>query len=292
MLTDDTKLKNQVDIYISMGKYNQAIDVLKEMLSNNPNNCRYLYLIGFCHHMIDKDEAALMYCYESLKNGSTGDCHYLLGMIYKKLSKLNKAKEHYLECLRINPLEASALSSLALIMLEVGNKKEALKYLKKAEEIDPLDIDVLCDILEFHTTKKNKKYQKEALQKFLENSQNEFDKLVALGVYNLSNNRFLKARDFFRQAYVLNPTNKTLLGFLEKTSRPSQWLLIPLIPLAKTKRPGIVLLMGLVALMIIANTPIIKGAFTILYYSYISYIVYIACVGLLLDFIEKHIRKK
>lgn len=274
MIYEDTqRALNEIKLYISMGKYQQSIAILKDQLSINPNSSIMLYLMAFCLHNVEQNEEAIKYCKSCLENGLIEDCHSLLGDIYKDLSQFEKAEEHYIECLRINPQNASALSSYGMLMLKNGNHKKAFELLKEAKKIAPEDEIVLRDIFMFHIEKGNKKTQLNALQRYLNVANSEFDKLIYIGTYNITNGKHYLARENFRQAFMINPTNKHLLELLDEVNMTCHWFFFPVRLLQKFGSPSF-LLLGFAIFIVLGLTPINPKLLNVIGQIYIFFVFY------------------
>jgi protein O-mannosyl-transferase len=98
--------KRSYDFY-QQGKYNEAIKDINEMMSINPFGKS-----GYLNN--------LALCYEGLGNN-------------------DKAKEYYIEAVKIDSSNANALSGLAGSYLKTGDKKKAVDYYKKVLIINPND---------------------------------------------------------------------------------------------------------------------------------------------------------
>lgn len=265
---------HEVSIYIDMHRYEQALDKLKTILSYNPTHGRALYLTALCYTNTGYNDEALELCTESLQNGfSAEDCYYLMGSIYKDRNQFAKAEEHYLACLHINPLKASAISSYALLMLKTGHKKKAKKLIDEAMKIDPSNEIVLHNVFIYCIYSGNKKAQTDSLQKYVNNTSNDVWKLISIGTYNKHNKKYTLARENFREAFLLDPTNYDLLSLLEEMDILTHWFFFPYRLIQKAGGTGVVFL-GFVLVIIIGCTFIPPALTKIIIWLFLLFNIY------------------
>ena len=62
--------------------------------------------------------------------------HYYAGVAFYHIGQLDKAEEHFKNALKIKKAYSPALYDLACVFTKMGNKEEALDYLRKAIVID------------------------------------------------------------------------------------------------------------------------------------------------------------
>ncbi|QAA33486.1 tetratricopeptide repeat protein [Clostridium manihotivorum] len=264
----------EVETYINMGRYDQAVNKLEPLISLDPNNGRMLYYLALCYYNLDIDEEAIELCQQSLSNGfSAEDCHFLLGCIYRELAKYKEAAEHYSECLRINPKNARALSSYGTVMLKTGNDKKALQLISEALQIAPSDDIVLRHMFVYNMSKGRKRHQLNSLQKYLNSENNEVSKLTHIGVFNMHNKNYPLARENFRQAFLLDPTNPNVLRLLEEMDILTNWFFLPH-RLIQKAGGAVVVYLGFVIIFILTMN--IKGATIhwILIITYLTFVLY------------------
>lgn len=247
------KILNEATIYMDMHRYEQALSKLKQLLSYGPNNGRALYLMSLCYFNLNQNEKSLEFCNESLNNGfSASDCQYLLGRIYTNLLNYAKAEDHFLECLNINPKQASALSYYGILMLRTRRYKKALKLMNEAMEIDPTNEIVLHNMFVYYMNTGYKKRQIDSLESYVNTASNEISKLINIGLYNVHIKDYPTARENFRQAFLLDPTNQYTLDLLEEIDLLSHWLFIPYRLMYKAGGP-LVFIVGFILFEIIGR---------------------------------------
>lgn len=250
----DQKTYQEVLHYIQIGRYEQAQDSLVRLIGVDPNNGELLYLMACCCYGLEKSEDAFLYCSEALKNGfSAEDCNSLLGSIYIDLNRYVEAEQCMLEALRLNPQNASLLARYGYLMLKTGHEKKAKKLMEEALRIEPDDEEVLKYNFYYYLAKNKKTEQMEVLHQYFIYSNNEVRKLIHLGLANLFSKNYKSARENFREAFLLDPTNEAILELLRETDYNSNFLFLPQRIILKIGGPAVAWI-AVMALLFILNT--------------------------------------
>ena len=117
-----------------------AIDYFGKALSFDEKNeeARNNLAATFIHH--DRFENALTHYTELLKQSPNDtEYNYNAGVAQMALGHLDKATEHFNTVLDHQPHHFAALTNLAAIKLRINQRDDAIKYLTKANQINPND---------------------------------------------------------------------------------------------------------------------------------------------------------
>jgi len=142
MVTFDSALKS-----LEKKQFQEAKDILEELLKNNPEDINVLYNLGMCYTELNKTQQSiemLNKCVE-LAPKHANAC-VALSFAYVKENNLTKAKEFLLKALEINPDNSFALKNLGGIWGKLGDILKALYFLKKSYDLntdDPFTVDGL-----------------------------------------------------------------------------------------------------------------------------------------------------
>jgi len=104
------------DVYLSSGMIDEAISILKDGLSRNPNYTLAKIILGRAYYLKGNTEQALKTLeeiYEQAKESENENLY--LGHIYKKLGDYEKAIKFYEATLKINPENKEAKQELDLL---------------------------------------------------------------------------------------------------------------------------------------------------------------------------------
>ena len=200
----------QADHYFQLRKYDQALDYANKALAERPHDGHALYLRALCLSNVNQYNEALGSCKEALEIGYRPDSvHDVFAHIYMNMKDYPKAEEHILESLRINPNNAATLASYSLVMYETGFFDKSKALMDEATRIDPQNPTVLENKMEMSG-------EKDEVQNYTENASGELDRLLNMGNHYIDQKQYQKARDCFRQAYLMVPENKEILNALNQ----------------------------------------------------------------------------
>lgn len=219
---------NEALHYFDIQRYEQCLNALHFVLSESPNEGFALYLAANCYYNLDNYKEAEEYCIDSMRqNYDMVECSYLLGRIYMDNEEFVKAEQSYIEVLRNNPQHGPALAAYGMLMLKTGHEKKAKGLMDEAMRVDPEDSVVLHYMFMYYLFKNKKGEQIIVLQKFINSTGSEVSKLISTGIYNMHNKKYKAARECFRQAFLLNPTDKVILEILTDLDRECSILYLP-----------------------------------------------------------------
>lgn len=214
--------------YIDIGQAEKAESILHELLAEDPKDSEALYLLAYSQYTLDRDEQALATCLEGMNLGdSLEDFYSLRGKIHFSLDQLPEAEECFLEALRLDPSNAAILANYGYLMLRTGHEKKAAKLIEEALRIDPEDPAVLHYAFYYFLAKNKKHEEMAALSDYIQVASNEVGILVKAGTADLVRGNTREAREKFRQAYVLDPKNKSILETLESLDEDYHIVFLP-----------------------------------------------------------------
>lgn len=224
----EARVLNQAIHYISLERFEKALSILNSLLSQSPNDGQLLYFKAYCHFQLDENDQAIELCKEAMDKGfSLEDCNELLGSIYMELDDYVQGEQFFLEALRLNPQNVEVLGKYSWIMLTTGHEEKAKKLLDEALALDPENEVALHYSFVYFLSKNKKAEQMDALIKYFEVSDAEVKKYLNLGLMEYFQGNSKEAREQFRQAFLLDPTNDDLLALLDTVSRESHPLFLP-----------------------------------------------------------------
>lgn len=206
--------------YEDINRFDKSNEILFEILSENPNDGKILLYIAQNYFNMEMYDRALEYCKQSLENGCDIEiCNYLLGLTHMYLNCSVEAEKSFLEALRLNPQNAVTISAYSILMLRYGHEDKAIKLLDEAMRLDPTNKTVLHYKFIFYSIKENPNEQLSSLNSYMQYGDDEKNKLVKMGMYNINTNKHEEALENFRQAYLLDPTDEEILSIIENIER-------------------------------------------------------------------------
>ena len=126
--------------YLEKKQFQEAKDILEELLKNNPEDVNVLYNLGMCYTELNNTQQAIEMLNKCLELAPKHSNAYVaLSFAYVKENNLPKAKEFLLKALEINPDNSFALKNLGGICGKLGDNVKALYFLKKSYDLNPED---------------------------------------------------------------------------------------------------------------------------------------------------------
>ena len=214
--------------YYRLKKYDQALSFINKALAEQPDNGYALYMRAACLCEGEEYQEALDSCRECNEAGyDPEDVHELFAVIYTELNDFVKAEEHLLETLRLNPRNASVFARYSWVMYKTGHIEKSEALMSEAMEIDPMDARVLeLKLLIQESQGKTERWEEE-FQNYYENADSEYNTLVIQGNHHLNKKQYKKARECYRQAFLMRPDNDELFEILNNLDKALSPLFFP-----------------------------------------------------------------
>ncbi len=148
--TDLILLKKVVN-YTTENNHKKALPLLEKLLINNPSDGLLFLMAGDSSTQEKEYEKAIQFYNKSVlllqkRNLKTETAQALLslGAIYDKLNQDERAEEHLLQSLKLDPNNPTALNYLGYMWLDKQkNIDEAFNMVKKAYELSPEDPNIM-----------------------------------------------------------------------------------------------------------------------------------------------------
>jgi tetratricopeptide (TPR) repeat protein len=260
--------------YLEMGRYEKVIDLAREGLAERPDDGYLHYIMALSYYQLEDYQDSEDHLNEAAAHGF--DSEYiasLRGDLFLSTEQWKESEYWYLEALRENPLNASIHASYGYLMMKTGHDKKGKQLLHKALELEPDNPHVLRYVHLFKLAKDNQEEQLLALERYIHTSDDEVSKLIQMGLNELYNGKEKAAREHFRQAFILQPTNQSLRELLAAFESDHHWLLLPHRFVNKIGGPVVLYVGGLGSIFGTAalgwNT-----VSNVLLVSYLAYVVY------------------
>jgi len=235
-----------IEHYFGIGKYPQVIELINEELHNKISNSWLWYMLGYSNYAINEYDKAEEQFQEAMRLGYDEAIIFdILGHLYMETKRWQEAEEAFLEALRINPNDAGTHAGYAVLMKQTGHRKKAKLLINKALELDPEDSYVLRRNLILEGMNRNKEQQILALEQYMNSTDSESSKLLTLGKSATLRNNKKEAKEYYRQAFLLNPEDQTLLSILKELEITTHPLLAPNRFIERLGGPAIIWFVGI-----------------------------------------------
>lgn len=123
--------------YESGGKFEKALELLKNMIAENPENDAVGYELLYCFSELDKDKEAVSFFSDFVDNNPYSFLGwYNLGICHSKTKDYNAAARAFDFCTLIEPEVSLPFYQKAFMYLELGDFKKALETYQDCLESD------------------------------------------------------------------------------------------------------------------------------------------------------------
>ncbi len=278
----ELKLKTEALHYLRLGRYQPALACLKELLSIASNNSYYHYLLAYCYYGLELYSEAINACQTALAmNYSEERIYDLLGEIYIAMREYCEAESALLTVLKLNPVHAEAMAAYGYLMFLTGHEKKALQLLDEALRLEPENDSVLHYNFIRYLAKDEVEQELQMIKRLMVVGDDEVKKLIWIGLKEYHSDNYRAAYESFRQAFLLDPTNKLLLEYLETSKRLTRPWMQPLLWVEKIGGGAVLwlLMMGLTVLFYYLKQPalVVGVLVTYILFAVYSWIVTVIC---------------
>ena len=257
--------------YVGMKRFAMARPIINECLSKVPESAEVNLLNGFCLVGEEKSEEAIEVFYSALRLGANKvEIYHVLAHLKMDKNQYQEAELDLLEALKIDPNDPDILARYGKLMFLTDNDEKAVKLYKHALEIDPINASALQQMFNYQLSKGNKTHQSDALMRVIETSSNAVANEINAGVMELMNDNVCKAREHYRQAYLMDPTNDNILNLLQELDISTNPAFFPHRLIVKVGGPAVVwvviiiIVLGLRALGFVQMASVIAMLYVIL----------------------------
>jgi len=164
-----TEQINKIDERLAGGEYTKAVDLLEEILCNEPDNKESLWRIGIAFTELNEQEKALKaldYFFEFDKNHPEAIEAY--GCSHFKLGNYGLAKKYLEQAAVLNPTSSSIARNLGVTYNQLGEFKKSFEIMSKSYDLNPWDYRTIYALASAHIFYKHyteaEKLLKEMLQ--------------------------------------------------------------------------------------------------------------------------------
>ncbi|BBK76130.1 MULTISPECIES: tetratricopeptide repeat protein [Clostridium] len=282
------KILNEARHYYKICRYEQAINKLDESMAIKPNDNYTLYKKASCLFYLNKYNEAEEYCREALNYGfSICECNYLLGLIFMHTNQYIKAEECFLESLRENPHRADIIATYGYLMLDTGNYRKSDKLMKEALRIDSQNETVLHYRFYYYLVKNKSEDQVKILQEYLQVADSEVSKFIKIGMVEFYCGNYKGARENFKQAFLLDPTDENILTILQSAEKGANILFLPQRIIDKLGGPVMIWIAMIITVLVLQELNL-SNVVLLVSIFYIGICVYTWIIPYIYKFITKY----
>jgi len=146
LLKDSESISAFADYYFGKDFYNEALDLYREMIENDPEEAQIYEKAGYCHQQLGEYEKALMmYTRAELLDRKIWTLKKI-GFCLRRLGDHKSALKNYLEAEKMDPENMHTIAMIGHCYLDIEDFDSALKYYFKVEYNDPENTRILKPI--------------------------------------------------------------------------------------------------------------------------------------------------
>lgn len=147
IVEDDSITRNIAEYLFEKDHFEEALDIFKMMLEEQPNDRELLEKAGYCHQKLGNFRDAVSY-YQQI--GFTGEPNIWtlnnMGICYRKQGEYKLALEVYNKSAILQPDDQTIESLIGFCHLKLGDYSTALKHYFKIEYLNPGNLHILRPI--------------------------------------------------------------------------------------------------------------------------------------------------
>ncbi len=188
------------------GLYQFAIKYLKNALSINPKDLKYLHTLAdiyFSQKIFD--EAVNLFKYIIELNPENPDGYYNLAATLQQQKKYNESLLNYHKVLELDSKNIDAIFNIGNILIDTNNYIEAVPYFEYVIKIQPNSDDAINNLGFLHLEMGNFEEAIEYLKTTISINSNNFSAFNSLGKACRILFRHREALEFFEKTIALNP---------------------------------------------------------------------------------------
>jgi len=188
------------------GNLQQAENIYREILRDEPNNFYALHYLGILYYQLRNYDAAIKYIRKASElNPTAADAFYNLGNVYKDSGHLDEAINCFQKSLELNPQNADAYNNQGIIYKDKGELNEAITSFQEAIHLNPNHIIAYYNLGVIYKDKKQFDEAIQCFQKVLLLNPNIIAAYHYLGIIYQEKEQIDEAITQYQKAIQLNP---------------------------------------------------------------------------------------
>lgn len=194
--------------YETLNDFDNAIQVLKQILTINPNNEAALYEIAYCYDLTKQFDKAIEFYNKYIESHPYSfTAWYNLGNTYCKTENFEKAVWAYDYCIIINDKFSSAYFNMGNALGNLGRHQEAIESYLKCIDIDGNDAITFNYIGECYEKLENFDKALDYYNKSIELNNDIADPWLGIGIIKDLQGKTSESINFFKKATELQEEN-------------------------------------------------------------------------------------
>ncbi len=124
------------------GKPEEAENILKSFLEEDPENQSVVEVLAYAYHIQGKEEDAIRIYRQILSSSpENNNARYNLGILFWEIDQLENALHEFRLLIELSPDDLDTLFNMGKLLLELNNPSEALIFLEQYLQEQPVDVE-------------------------------------------------------------------------------------------------------------------------------------------------------
>ncbi len=201
------------DIYVFKKRYDEAIEIFDKIIKINPKLSLIYNNRGYCLLNKKSFEEAIKSFKEAIQNNqSYSEAYNNCGLALKKIGKKTEALKYFLRATQIKNDYIQAYNNLIIIHLELNQIDEALKICEKIIKINPKNIEAYNFAGLVYQRKNKIKESLDSFNKALKIKPNYFPSLINIAKIYQKLNDYKNANEYYIKALTIESENINALS--------------------------------------------------------------------------------
>ncbi len=209
---------NMANVYLMMGKANEALAILDEVLPQVPPNKRTtgLMMAARAYAQLKEADKAKDYLEQALElSPNSAEVLNNAANLAAMVGDYNYAVTMYQRARELDPsLAFESYTNLAVLYASRGNTAKAIQYREKALAIEPNHLETLLDLASLYREQGDLKRAVSALQRAVKVDASSFDAWMKLGVIYGLQHRYQDSINALLEARRLDPQSADVEAFI------------------------------------------------------------------------------
>jgi len=189
------------------GNFQQAEQLFKKVLEQQPNNPAILYMLGIIYVQLENYDLAVHHIKRSIQaNSGNADAYLALGIALQQTGLIDDAMHAFEKVIQRNPHSAEAYFNLGNILKQKGQLDDAIAYFYKTVEMNPDFIQAYHGLAGVLVTQWRLDEVITVCQRMLHMNPSDILAYYILGNTLMTQGKLDEAEVCFRRAIQINPT--------------------------------------------------------------------------------------
>lgn len=199
--------KNLSTLYFETGQYQKAVQILKDIVEQEPDSLRYLLMLADAYLHADRARLALdKIWYYEVQGGQSPEEDRIKGLAYYQQREFEKAVRYLKIYAHRNSANFKVQKAVGIVCIKTGELEEGISHLNTALQMNPRDPEIYLYRSEYFIQRNKLPMAHDQLELAYNMDSSNVDILLGLGKFYLLTGDALQAGPYFRKAIRTDST--------------------------------------------------------------------------------------